>query len=158
MVIYEFYELCIITIKNNDGFYVDAGNGNDKITGGQGDDVISGGKGKDNITGGLGADLFIISGENLAKDDVDVITDFNIAQGDKIYFDGSTTSIIFDENTFAISPGLKNIPSHAEIIYDSQRGNLYYDADASGSGAAILIATLSNKAALTADSFMGDIS
>lgn len=148
----------IITIKNNDGFYVDAGIGNDKITGGNGDDYIAGGKGKDTITGGLGADLFIISGENLAKDDVDVITDFNIAQGDKIYFDTSTTGITFDESTFATSPGLKNIPSNAEIIYDSQRGNLYYDADASGSGAAILIATLSNKAALSVDSFMGDIS
>jgi Ca2+-binding RTX toxin-like protein len=148
----------IITIKNNDGYRIFAGDGNDKITGGRGDDSIAGDKGKDTIAGGLGADTFIISGENLTNGDVDIISDFNIAQGDKIYIDTFTTGISFDESTFAISPGLKNIPTNAEIIYDSQRGNLYYDADASGSGAAILIATFSNKAALTADSFMGDIS
>jgi Ca2+-binding RTX toxin-like protein len=148
----------IITIKNNDGYTVFAGDGNDRVTGGRGDDVISGGKGRDTITGGLGADLFIISGENLTNADVDIISDFNIAQGDKIYFDTSTTGIAFDESTFALTPGLKNIPADAEIFYDQQRGNLYYDADASGPGKAILIATFSNKAALTADSFMGDIS
>jgi Ca2+-binding RTX toxin-like protein len=148
----------IITIKNNDGYGIFAGDGNDKVTGGRGADYIAGGKGKDTITGGLGADLFVISGENLTNADVDVITDFNIAHDDKIYFDTSTTGITFDKSTFALTPGLKDIPDDAEIFYDQQRGNLYYDADASGSGAAILIATFSNKAALTADSFMGDIS
>jgi hypothetical protein len=148
----------IITIKNNDGYGVFAGDGNDRVTGGRGDDYVSGGKGRDTIAGGLGADLFVISGENLTNADVDIISDFNIAQGDKIYFDTSTTGIAFNESTFALTPGLKNIPNDAEIFYDQQRGNLYYDADASGSGAAILIATFSNKVALTADSFMGDIS
>jgi RTX calcium-binding nonapeptide repeat (4 copies) len=148
----------IITIKNNDGYTVFAGDGNDRVTGGIGDDAISGGKGRDTLSGGQGADIFIISGENLTNADVDVITDFNIAQGDKIYIDTSSTGIAFDESTFALTPGLKDIPNDAEIFYDQQRGNLYYDADASGSGAAILIATFSNKAALTADSFMGDIS
>jgi Ca2+-binding RTX toxin-like protein len=44
-------------------------------------------------------------------------------------------------------------PAH-RIIYDQVSGELYYDPNGSGLGAAIHFATLANKATLTANSFI----
>ena len=40
------------------------------------------------------------------------------------------------------------------IVYDSNTGKLYYDADGSGSGNAVQIALIGNKAALGATDFI----
>lgn len=56
--------------------------GNDVIDGGAGDDIISGGSGNDTLTGGLGADTFVF--EHVGPDNVDVITDYSFADGDKL--------------------------------------------------------------------------
>ena len=39
------------------------------------------------------------------------------------------------------------------IVYDSATGNLFFDADGHGAGAAMLFANLSNHAALSASDF-----
>jgi Ca2+-binding RTX toxin-like protein len=75
---------------------LDGGDGNDQVRGGQGDDVLTGGagddwlsgdRGSDTITGGTGADVFhSFSGAGL-----DVVTDFNAAQGDRVMLDPGTT-------------------------------------------------------------------
>jgi len=62
----------IITIKNTDGYYVDAGDGNDKITGNIGDDSLFGGNGNDTLLGGAGDDSYILSAGSTGSD---VITD-----------------------------------------------------------------------------------
>jgi Ca2+-binding RTX toxin-like protein len=59
--------------------------GNDSLFGNEGNDTLVGGGGKDTLTGGSGADTF----QYLRFDDskgpkVDLITDFNPAQGDKV--------------------------------------------------------------------------
>jgi Ca2+-binding RTX toxin-like protein len=143
----------VITIKNNDGYTVFAGDGNDRVTGGKGDDVISGGKGKDTLSGGQGADIFVISGNDLVNADVDIILDFSKAQGDMIAFDTST-GIDFDPSYFVSQSGSVAQSENAKFIYDNKKGNLYYDADANGDSPAILIASFSNKPALSADDFM----
>ena len=63
------------------------GAGNDSLTGGAGNDLLLAGTGTDTMTGGLGADTFKFvvgdatnNGANVTK----TITDFSIAQGDKI--------------------------------------------------------------------------
>ena len=63
------------------------GAGNDSLSGGAGNDLLLAGTGTDTMTGGLGADTFKFvvgdatnNGANVTK----TITDFSIAQGDKI--------------------------------------------------------------------------
>jgi len=70
------------------------GEGNDVVRGGQGDDVIDGGdgddllwgdRGNDILTGGAGADQFRL----LVGSGADRVTDFSLAQGDKVVIEGS---------------------------------------------------------------------
>jgi len=60
--------------------YLNGQNGNDMLDGGAGADRLDGGAGNDIYTGGAGADIFVI--RDLG--DIDTITDFRRAQGDKI--------------------------------------------------------------------------
>lgn len=54
----------------------------DELIGGEGDDTLIGGLGSDILTGGGGADLFVFTEVGNAEEDV--ITDFNLADGDAI--------------------------------------------------------------------------
>jgi serralysin len=72
--------------------WCDGGEGADTVRGGQGDDVVlgqvgddwlSGDRGDDTITGGLGADTFYSFGDA----GLDRITDFSVANGDRILLD-----------------------------------------------------------------------
>lgn len=65
------------------------GAGNDDLSGLLGNDEIIGGKGNDTLSGGGGADLFIY---NQGDTGVDVITDFNISEGDKL----DLSDLLFD--------------------------------------------------------------
>jgi serralysin len=77
----------------------DSGNGgigNDTVRGGQGDDVLSGASGDDYLTGDLGDDTLTggAGADTLrafAGGGRDVITDFNVAEGDRIQLDPGTT-------------------------------------------------------------------
>ncbi len=62
------------------------GNGSDRLVGGDGDDTLMGGEGRDVLTGGNGADLFIFDIRDAG--DIDVIRDFNGAEGDQIILTG----------------------------------------------------------------------
>ena len=57
--------------------------GRDTLIGGAGDDILSGGTGKDTLTGGGGADIFRYEAADL-DGNRDNITDFSIAEGDRI--------------------------------------------------------------------------
>ena len=122
---------------------VNAGAGNDTVVGGDGDDTISGGKGDDRLTGGKGADTFVVSGSNLVPADVDKIVDFKVGE-DKISFDADT-GIVFEASLFVSRSGGRNSLGSEKFIYDSKTGNLFYDADASGSTGAMLVASFLNK-------------
>lgn len=56
------------------------GRDDDLLDGGPGDDQLSGGRGRDTLTGGPGADVFT----SFPDADEDVVTDFSVAQGDRI--------------------------------------------------------------------------
>jgi serralysin len=63
------------------------GQGNDVLTGGDGNDWLSGDRGSDTITGGAGADVF----HSFVGAGIDRITDFHLAEGDRIQLDPGTT-------------------------------------------------------------------
>lgn len=49
------------TTPDSIGVVINAGNGNDEVTGGLGDDIIEGGGGNDTLNGGGGNDLFVVN-------------------------------------------------------------------------------------------------
>lgn len=62
------------------------GAGDDALRGDAGNDTLYGGAGSDNLQGGEGADVFVFSLSDLGE--MDVITDFNLFEGDSIRIDG----------------------------------------------------------------------
>jgi Ca2+-binding RTX toxin-like protein len=149
-----------------------AGDGNDSIRGGDGDDKLFGGHGRDTIggddgrdtlvggngrdilTGGDGADRFKFVGA--VGSGVDKITDFGDGD-DRMVFDRSIfTRLHRDsdgtiENTqfYASASGTAH-DRNDRIIYDTDNGRLYYDADGNRAGTAVHVATLSGHPALSA--------
>jgi Ca2+-binding RTX toxin-like protein len=90
----------------------------------------------------------------LGAGNVDTIADF--AHGsDKIVLDHA----VFDQLGLGSLPpsvfGLGAVAADEDqrIIYDQASGNLYYDADGDGAGAAVLFATLQGAPVLTASDF-----
>ncbi|MDP2901983.1 MAG: calcium-binding protein [Methylovulum sp.] len=128
--------------------------GNDKIIGGSGDDELNGGAGNDGLTGGVGNDNFLFD-TAFADAGIDKIIDFKPIN-DTIQLD----SAIFTQLTpGALDAG--NFVSAADavegddyLIYDKASGALSYDADGNGADAAVQIAALGTRPALTFADFM----
>lgn len=119
--------------------------GNDILNGAGGNDTLTGGTGADTLTGGIGNDSFVF---NSALNNVDTITDFQASATDSIVVDndiftafGATTGTLNVLN-FAANAGGNAADANDFILYDTDTGNLYYDADGNGAGAKILFAQL----------------
>lgn len=121
---------------------------NNVIVGNSGNNVLSGGGGVDVVTGGAGSDTFLFDLRPEAASRM-AITDFTTGV-DKIAlalgaFDdgfpgahaGAVPAVEFGYGTRAANPV-------QSLVYDQATGNLWYDADGSGSGKAIRIATLNH--------------
>ena len=63
------------------------GQGDDSITAGAGADFVSGDRGNDTVAGGTGADIF----HTFSGAGIDRVTDFNLAEGDRVMVDPGTT-------------------------------------------------------------------
>src|SRR6185437_8758423 len=118
-----------------------------------GNDFLSGGSGSDTLTGGAGSDIFDFQS---ASHGPDAITDF--ASGiDKIRVSaggfggdltaGGTVSLVSGSDPTASG-------TMGQFLFDTDDGHLYWDADGTGGGAAVLIATLSNNPPLQASDFL----
>jgi Ca2+-binding RTX toxin-like protein/uncharacterized protein (DUF302 family) len=117
----------------------------DTLDGGEGDDLLSGGKGADSLTGGGGSDIFRLSGENKADRITDFVSGDDHIQLDHLIFKKLVIGEL-SEDQFVV--GAKALTKTQRVVYDEQEGALYYDADGSGRGAAILIGVLENNAYL----------
>ena len=115
------------------------------VRGNAGNNVINGGDGNDELTGLGGVDSFLFDTPLSAAFNIDVITDFTVADD----------TIRLDDDIFSSSLGLGNIAdgefvigaaaldANDRIIYNSATGALSYDSDGNGGTAAIQFATLS---------------
>jgi Ca2+-binding RTX toxin-like protein len=116
--------------------------GNDKLQGMAGDDTLDGGIGNDVLTGGGGADTFYL---RAGATQADTVRDFSHVQHDRIalassYFAvGSSLDSTEFKSAANIDPQGGSANANAKILYDSDTGRLYYDADGSGSASKPLL-------------------
>lgn len=141
------------------GDYLDGGAGVDKLYGGAGDDILLGGNSQDTLdggdgadslvggiandrlTGGSGFDTFVFDTALSATVNVDTITDFSavddlVQLSSKIFSSLAVGSLA----TSAFGTGAVATTATQRILWDGATGNLLYDADGNGAGAAIQFA------------------
>jgi hypothetical protein len=142
------------------------GNGlTQSITGNAGANRINGAGGCDTLTGGAGADAFVFSTTPWSGNR-DVITDFS-ARDDRIELDDAVFTALgaaasrstsmatgFAVTTLAAAAFATNTTGLAgdandRVIYETDTGRLYFDADGSGAGVRLLFATLDTGLGLT---------
>ena len=120
---------------------------NNVLSGGSGNDILNGYAGNDILTGGAGADYFDFTTALNASTNKDTITDFSTVY-DTIRLEngimtglGTATGVLA---AGAFHSGTVNIATQADdrIIYNTSTGALFYDADGTGSTAAIQFATI----------------
>ncbi|WP_271205009.1 M10 family metallopeptidase C-terminal domain-containing protein, partial [Methylopila jiangsuensis] len=125
--------------------------GNDELNGGRGDDTLIGGSGADILRGGLGADTFRFVDKPTSSSSFDTIVDF--AHGvDRIELDSAAFTALAEGtlSSSAFHLGAAASDSSDRLIYHKSSGSLFYDADGTGSIAAIKIAELSSHPTLSA--------
>lgn len=123
------------------------GTGDDVLDGGNGHDRLNGGKGGDALTGGLGVDVFVFDETLDEKSNVDRVVDFS-AKDDTIEIDNAVFAGL--TKTGGLLPALfkdlgiagAKLDADDRILYNSKKGNLFYDADGSGNAAALQFAHL----------------
>lgn len=148
--------------------YVFTGSGNDSVVGngqgnqirsGAGNDILYGKHGVDVLYGGAGSDTFVLDTPLNGTNNVDHIKDFDpVADSvrlSRVIFTtlaaGNLAAGAFQANATGTAT-----QSDDRIVYNTTTGDLYYDADGSGAGAAIKFAAFSTtvKPVLSAADFI----
>jgi Ca2+-binding RTX toxin-like protein len=133
--------------------------GADNLTARGGNDTLNGGAGNDTLWGEAGADDFLFTAVGAAN--ADTIGDF--ASGtDDIVLDASVMTALGAEGEFSAGDvrfragaGLTSgQDADDRVIYNTTTRQLFYDADGSGAGAALLFATLQGAPGLNADDIL----
>ncbi len=119
------------------------------------DDFINSNRGNDTLYGGAGKDVFIFSTKLSKTSNLDRIVDYKVSD-DTIYLDKDlflklTKSGPLSKSYFVTGPKAKDKNDY--IVYDKAKGYLYYDADGSGSGAAVAFAKLATGLKMAASEF-----
>ncbi|PSJ51068.1 hypothetical protein C7I84_27695 [Mesorhizobium ephedrae] len=127
------------------------------IQGGLGDDIIRGLGSNDTLSGNAGKDAFVFDTALNAANNVDTIVDFSAAD-DTIRLDDAVFAAIGAPGALLSGHFRANATGTAQdaddrIVYETDTGKLFYDADGNGAGAAIHFATLTGLPAITAADF-----
>jgi Ca2+-binding RTX toxin-like protein len=141
----------------NDRLYGNGGNdrlygqrGNDKLYGSSGNDYLKGGSGADRLNGGSGSDKFVYG---TASEGKDAITLFD--SSDVLVFEGSAFKLGTYKGTLKKANFETRALGHAAddrndyFIFDRKTDSLWFDADGSRSGDAVMIADFDNNFALS---------
>ncbi|MBK8085133.1 MAG: hypothetical protein IPK28_15680 [Devosia sp.] len=134
---------------------IHSGNGDDVVKGSAGADLINAGKGNDTVSGGAGQDRFVFDTALDKYSNVDRILDFK-AIDDTILLDDAVFKKVgaLRSSAGAFVTGSKALDASDRIIYNAATGDLLYDADGSGKGAAIQFAKLGANLGLTNADFV----
>jgi Ca2+-binding RTX toxin-like protein len=136
---------------------LNGGSGNDTLNGGSGNDTLTGSTGNDSLIGGAGLDTFYFNSTPNATSNTDRISDFNAADDrlllENAVFTKLTTTGAISAANFRASTSGAAADANDYILYDTDGGQLYYDADGSGAGLRVLFATVVAGTAITAGDF-----
>lgn len=131
--------------------------GNDVLKGGAGNDYLYGGLGNDKLYGNSGKDSFVFDTRPNKSTNKDTIVDFSVRDDtirlDNEVFTKAGANGALKSGAFWASTSGKAHDANDRIIYDTDGGQLYYDADGSGKGAAVQLAQLSKNLMLTYKDF-----
>jgi serralysin len=138
--------------------------GNDYIAGRGGNDRLDGGFGLNTLNGGAGGDEFVFNAINTFFESfggsievgLNVIEDFT--RRDELLFDNSWFEALGaedkwgarDERFHAAADATSGHDANDRLVYNTTTGDLYYDADGSGAGAALPVASLQGAPTLAA--------
>ena len=127
--------------------------GSQNLSGVAGNDTLEGGAGTDLLWGGTGEDTFVF--REFGSGNADTIRDWGA--GDTIALDNEVMAALGADGNFVAGDArfVANAAGTAQdgsdrVVYDTSSGELYYDADGNGIGAAQLIATISGAPGLAA--------
>lgn len=139
---------------DNNGNVLIGFGGNDFVNGRGGADSLYGGAGNDTLLGGTGADQFHFNSA-LGATNVDFLQDFSSVDDtimlDRAFFAALATGPLAPG---AFAAGAAATAAGHRIIYNSATGQIFYDADGNGAGAAILFATVAVGTGVAAGDFL----
>ncbi|MBC7985644.1 MAG: hypothetical protein H7X93_03100 [Sphingomonadaceae bacterium] len=124
----------------------------DTLIGAGGDDTLTGGSGRDSLRGGTGDDRFVLDSTNPA--DAEIVEDF-ASGSDEIALDSDVFGLpegSLQPNKFVVGSNAND--ANDRLIYNDSNGKLFFDADGSGAGGQVLIATFEGAPTITASDFI----
>ena len=131
---------------------LDGGAGNDNLIGGAGNDTLRGRAGADTLTGGVGNDNFVFN--TAPEQSFDIITDFKVSGNDRLQFskavftglssaNPTNAGVVLTASDFISRADITSASNSGQhLLYDSDSGALYYDADGVGANAGVQIALI----------------
>lgn len=132
------------------------GAGNDSLIGNVGDDILNGGIGRDTLFGAAGRDKFLFDNAP-APFNADRINGY-VTTDDTIWLDDAVFSNLdlgtLDQENFIKGANVAAADANDFILYDTANGNVFYDQDGNGAGAAAPIASLTGAPNLSAFDFV----
>lgn len=125
------------------------GEGDDRLVGGADSDWLAGDAGQDYLKGGANADQFFFQSRKAGGD---IVADFDAAEGDQIVvsakgFGGRLETGVLSKNQFSLGSDAAN--RNTRLIYEAATGNLFFDADGTGSQKQTLIANFKANSVLS---------
>jgi hypothetical protein len=129
--------------------WLTGGAGSDRLSGDAGNDTLVGGTGYDTLTGGDGSDVFQF---DAADKNWDIITDFQPGEDHIALANFGITRL--DATDFVASADPHAVAAVGTVLYNSSDGSLWWDADGTGSGAAVKVASLTGHPDLQASDLL----
>jgi Ca2+-binding RTX toxin-like protein len=126
------------------------GDSNNNVLYGEGaNDLLDGGAGSDTLYGGYGNDIFRFSTAPNGSTNVDTIADYE--SNDRLQFDNAVFTAFtalgtLNANFLVKAHSSELAPADADnyLLYETDTGKLYYDADGNGAAPRVHVATLLN--------------
>jgi serralysin len=145
-----------VSVISQQGAHVIGNAADNVIDGTNGDDTFAGGGGNDTLIGGPGNDTYVFdAAPGEANADFILFEKYTVEvqgfdEADRLALDNDVMAALGaagdfaadDERFFAAAGASGGAEADDRVVYDTDSGRLYYDADGSGSGDAQLIATL----------------